>query len=163
MEFKMMKQWCLMMKFGWCVTIALSLVLFVAYITLSLRLLLDPSPIMIAACRLAPEREFFLDTLLLLMVWSVMSALAWRWSQRTSVQSSQRSRRVTAFKFTALVIFPMLPLWFSLLLTIIIGFELPPLELWSVAIALTWMTTPFATLGFMYVGAKLGSWLNRMK
>jgi hypothetical protein len=163
MKFKPFKRDCFLKKRAdWCVLIVLGGVVLAAYISLSLLLLMYPSPLLIASRWLALEEIFVFSTLFLLLTLSAWSALAWRWSRRISIQPTHRLRRVTAFKYTALAIFPMLTFWFYLLLTII-AVELSSLERWFVAMALTWMTTPFATLGFVNVGARIGSWLDRRR
>jgi hypothetical protein len=163
MKFKPFKRDCFLKKRAdWCVLIVLGGVVLAAYISLSLRLLMNPTPLFIAARWHAPEEIFIFSTLFLFLTLSAWSALAWRWSRRISIQLSHRPRRAIAFKYTALAIFPMLTLWFYLMLAII-AVELSSLERWFVAMALTWMTTPFATLGFVNVGARIGSWLDRRR
>jgi hypothetical protein len=164
MKFKVFKRECFLKKrANGCVMIVPGVVVLAAHIVLSLRLLINPAPLFIAACWLAPEEVFVFNTLFLLLTLSIWSAIVWRRSRRISVHLTHRLRRATVFKHTALAIFPTLTLWFNLLLTIIIAVELPSTERWFVAMALSWMTTPFATLGFIYVGARLGSWLDRMR
>jgi hypothetical protein len=155
---------CLLKKrCNWFALIVLGVIVLAAYIFLSLRLLMNPYPLLIAACWLTLEQIFVFSTLFLLLTLLAWSALAWRWSRSISAQLPHRLRHVISFKYTALVIFPMLTLWFYSLLAMIIAVELSSLELWFVAIALSWMTTPFATLGFINIGARIGSWLDRMR
>jgi hypothetical protein len=162
MMFKPFMRDCFLKKrCAWFGLTMLGVVVLAGYIFLSLQLLMNPFPRFIAARWPALEEIFVFSTLFLLLTLSVWSVLAWRWSRSISTQFPHRLRRVISFKYTALAIFPMLTLWFYLLLAMIIVVELPSLELWFVAMALSWMSTPFATLGFISVGAKLGSWFDR--
>ena len=164
MKFKSFKRECLSKKRAeWFAWIVPGVVVLAAYIVLSLRLLMNPSPLFIAACWLAPEEIFVFNTLCLLITLSIWSAFTWRRSRRISIHLTHRLRKAAVFKHIALAIFPLLSLWFYLLLTIIITIELPSLERWFVAMALTWMTSPFATLGFINIGSRIGSWLDRIR
>lgn len=129
---------------------------FLAYIVVSLCSLV-PAPAS-PACQLTPKWMVGLTTLLLLVALSAWSAVAWHCSQRAPSLFTQRSRRAAAFKFTAAAAFPLLTLWFRLMLGAVLHVPIPSLELWFVAMALAWMTTPFTALGLIHVGAKLGTW-----
>jgi hypothetical protein len=131
---------------------------FLAYIAVSLCSLV-PAPAS-PACQLSPKWIAGLSTLLLFLSSSAWSALVWHCSQRTSSMFTHRSRRAVAFKYTVVTSFPLLTLWFRLLLGAVIKVPIPPLELWFVAMALAWMTTPFTALGLISVGSKLGAWLD---
>jgi hypothetical protein len=162
MRFKIsMQEYLSKNRFDWFALIVLDVFALAGYLFLSLRLLMNPSPLFITTCWLAPEEMFLFNTLFLLLSLFFWSALAWRLSQRISVKLPLRIRRANAFKYNAIVIFPMLILWFYLLLAFIIAVELPSLERWFVAMALAWMITPFTTLGFLFAGARLGSMLER--
>lgn len=106
---------------------------------------------------------FALSTFLLLLALSAGSVLALHYSKPYSPLPPGRKLRLTAFKSMAIVTFTQLILWFRVMLTIILEVPLPTVELWLVAMALAWMTTPFVTLGFLFAGARLGLWLERKR
>jgi hypothetical protein len=103
---------------------------------------------------------FVISTFLLFITLSAWSVLIMRCSKPFSVLSLGRERLASAFKYIAVAVFSQLILWFRVMLTMILEVALPTVELWFVAAALAWMTTPFATLGWMYIGSRLGSWLE---
>ncbi|OGO21196.1 MAG: hypothetical protein A2Z14_07865 [Chloroflexi bacterium RBG_16_48_8] len=150
-----------MKKWHNIILIAFGLAALILYLIVNLwGLSSDFMPIM-TSCQAAPQWIFVLTTLLLLAGLSSGSVLTWRWSQHRAVHSHLTSWLAAAFIYNATAVYPLLVLWFHLLLTIVLEVMLPPLELWFVAMALSWMTTPFATLGVMHIGARLGSWLDR--
>ena len=134
------------------------LLAFLAYIVVSLCNLVPAlaSP----DCQLTHKWLVGLTILLLLLALSAWSAVAWLYSQRSPSLFTQRSRRVTAFKYTALASFHLLTLWFRLILGSVLQVPIPSLELWFVAMGVAWMTTPFTVLGLIHVGANLAAWLH---
>ncbi len=104
---------------------------------------------------------FVISTFLLFITLSAWSVLIMRCTESFSVLSLGRERLASAFKYIALAVFSQLILWFRVMLTIILDVALPTVELWFVATALAWMTTPFASLGFLFIGTRLGLWFER--
>jgi hypothetical protein len=138
------------------ILIGTGLLAFLAYIAVSLCSLVSApaSP----AFQLTPKWIAGLSTLSLFLSSSAWSIYVWHSSQRASPMFTHRSRRAAAFKCTAATTFPLLTLWFRLMLGAVIKVPIPYLELWFVAMALAWMTTPFTVLGLIYLGAKLEAW-----
>jgi hypothetical protein len=123
---------------------------------------LSPAFAPIAASRLLASRwSFAFSTLLLLANLATWSILILHWSKSSSVDGMVRQQRVSAIKKLAVVFFPQLVLWLRVLFETILPVMLPPSELWFLALALAWMLTPFASLGWMYIGMRLGSWLDK--
>jgi hypothetical protein len=110
-----------------------------------------------------PSWIFTLSTFLLFVDLSLWSVLILAWFNPPLALPTGVRWRMSAFKYIAAAAFSQLILWYKVLLTFVLDVALPPIELWFVALALAWMTTPFATLGFMYVGVRLGSWLDRRR
>ena len=124
--------------------------------------ILSPAFALIAASPLpAPLWTFAISTTLLLADLTAWSVLILHWSWSSPVHLSTRERRVSAIKKIAVVVFSQLVLWFRVMLEIVLPVMLPSLELWFVALALAWMATPFTSMGWMYIGMRLGSWFDK--
>ena len=116
-----------------------------------------------ASPHLSPKWMFVFSSFILLVDLSIWSVLVQRWSMSTSVRLHRKKMLLSAFKNIAAVIFVQLIPWFQMLLAIVLKVTLPSMELWFVAMALAWMVTPFASLGWISIGTRLGSWLERMR
>lgn len=88
-----------------------------------------------------------------LTAWSV---LAWRWTHGRTQGSRRRGRRSATFLLTALVTFPLITVWLSMLFSLVIFAEASPPQRWLMAMGCAWGATPFVTLGLTAVGEILG-------
>ncbi len=143
------------------VLITFGLVALLSYWIVSLWILSPAFEASTASHLLSPCWIFVISTFLLFITLSAWSVLIMRCTESFSVLSLGRERLASAFKYIALAVFSQLILWFRVMLTIILDVALPTVELWFVATALAWMTTPFASLGFLFIGTRLGLWFER--
>jgi hypothetical protein len=123
---------------------------------------LSPASAPITASRhLVPRWSFVFSTLLLLANLADWSILILHRSRLSSAGSLAKVQRVSAIKKVAVAVFSLLILWLRVTFETVLPVLLPPVELWFLALALAWMLTPFASLGWMYIGMRLNSWFDR--
>ncbi|MGD8553121.1 MAG: hypothetical protein PVG02_05630 [Anaerolineales bacterium] len=85
-----------------------------------------------------------------LCVWAV-----WVWI-RTHRHPISGSSDAAAFLLNALGTFPLLLLWFMLIISEVLNVEAGSARGWMLSLALAWTLTPFIALSLRFVGAVLG-------
>jgi hypothetical protein len=87
---------------------------------------------------------------------TVFSTLAWRWVQARPAASQPSSRRAALFLANLLLTFPLVVLWIYLLISALAPAAFPTDQHWLLALALAWITSPFAAFAFVAIGEALG-------
>jgi hypothetical protein len=104
-----------------------------------------------------PDRGLLIAVTFVLMAYALASWSLWVWRRTEGSAPVRRfSARPAAFILNALLCFPLLTLWLSLLFTVVFFPALPPSERWILALGFSWGITPFAAFGFTLVGETLG-------